>query len=84
MRDSFDSAGEDQVVKLIDDTAIHEAEDLIVGCEVCSKDAWLPFDYVLNTVTGDDPVSDYIMRTKAKCPCCRYQIRERSLVKPVE
>jgi hypothetical protein len=84
MRDFFD-ATEGQVVKLIDDVAIREAEYLISGCEACSEDAWLLFDDVLDAVTGENPnVNDYIMLNEASCPRCRHKIYERSLVKPRE
>jgi hypothetical protein len=83
MRYSFDPPLEVLVVKLVDDITVRQAENLIAGCEVCSDDACLTFDYVLDAVTGEDPkVTDYIMLNAASCPRCRHEIREKSLVEP--
>ncbi len=54
----------------------------ILGCEACSpEDAELPFDNVLDPVTGNDPaVTDYILETPAKCPQCKREIAEKTLL----
>jgi len=71
MRDFFDPAPETQNVVFMDARTLRQAEKLIVGCEGCSPDdVELPFDNILDRVTGHDPaVSDYIIvETMAKCP----------------
>ena len=47
-----------------------------------TKDAELPFDNVLDRVTGNDPaVTDYIfVEAIAKCPRCMREIAEKTLV----
>ena len=46
-----------------------KAATLILSCEACSDDAEIPFDYVLDWVTGLDPaVTDYVLSEPAKCP----------------
>jgi hypothetical protein len=41
----------------------------------------LPFDNVLDRVTGNDPaVTDYILEQPAKCPQFKRQISEKMLV----
>jgi hypothetical protein len=59
-----------------------KAEKLIIGCEGCSpEEADLPFDNVLDQVTGNDPaVTDYLLGEPAKCPRCRREIAEKTLV----
>jgi hypothetical protein len=43
--------------------------------------AEIPFDYILDELTGSDPtVTDYILEAPAKCPNCGRQIREKTLV----
>jgi hypothetical protein len=64
-------------------TGLRKAEKLIIGCEGCAPDdAELPFDNVLDRVTGNDPsITDYIfMEAMAKCPFCRRETNEKSLV----
>jgi hypothetical protein len=51
---------------------------LIVGCEACSEDAEIPFDNILDQVTGCAPsVTDYIMEVPAKCPRCFREILKK-------
>ena len=38
---------------------------------------------ILDSVTGSDPsVTDYILKAPAKCPNCRRDILEKTLVEP--
>ncbi len=42
-----------------------------------------PFDNILDRVTGSDPsVTDYILESPAKCPNCRREILEKTLIEP--
>jgi len=62
-RDFFDPTPEEQRVVLIDTETRRKAEKLIESCEYCnSLGAEIPFDNVLDHVTGSDPsVTDYIL-----------------------
>jgi hypothetical protein len=84
MPDFFEPTPETQNIVLIDATTLRQAEKkLIIGCEGCAPDdADLPFDNVLDRVTGNDPaVTDYIMvECTARCPQCRREINEKILV----
>jgi hypothetical protein len=84
MREFFAPAPEAQNVVLVEAMTIRQAEKLIVGCESCSPDdAEIPFDNVLDRVTGNDPaVTDYVLSEPAKCPMCRRAIFEKTLVEP--
>ena len=86
MPDFFDPTPETQNVVLIDAQTLRHAEKLIIGCEGCSpEDAELPFDNILDRVTGNDPsVTDYILEEPAKCPQCRREIYEKTLVESSE
>jgi hypothetical protein len=67
----------------VDAATLQKAEKLILGCEACSpEDAELPFDNVLDRVTGNDPeVTDFIfVEAMAKCPRCMREIGEKTLV----
>jgi len=63
---------------------LREAEKLIDSCEHCnSVSAEIPFDAILDRVTGSDPsVTDYVLEQPAKCPQCRLEILEKTLVEP--
>src|SRR5262249_52486905 len=55
--DFFDPILEDQSIVLIQETDLREAEKLIESCEHCNPEgAEIPFDNVLDRVTGADPV----------------------------
>jgi len=44
----------------------------------------VPFDNILDRVTGSDPsVTDYVLDSTAKCPSCRREILEKTLIEPV-
>jgi hypothetical protein len=79
--DFLDPTPEEQIVILIDAAELSKAAQLIIGCESCSDDAEIPFDNVLDNVTGSDPkVTDYIMERPPKCPSCFREITEKTLV----
>jgi hypothetical protein len=61
---------------------LRRAERLIESCEGCD-DAELPFDNILDRVTGSDPsVTDYVLEAPAKCPYCKREVFEKTLVEP--
>jgi hypothetical protein len=62
----------------------HKGECLLESCEHCNPaDAEIPFDHILDRITGSDPtVADYILEAPAECPNCRRDILEKTLVEP--
>jgi len=41
---------------------------MIAGYETCSEDAEIPFDNILDQLTGSDPsVTDYVLEVPARC-----------------
>jgi hypothetical protein len=83
-RDFFDPTPEQQVVVLVETATLGEAERLIESCDHCNEEgAEIPFDDILDRVTGSDPsVTDYILEAPAKCPNCRREIFEKTLIEP--
>jgi hypothetical protein len=61
----------------IDADTLQRAEQLISSCESCTPDlAEIPFDYVLDTITGCDPeFTDYVLTAPAQCPKCACAIQ---------
>jgi len=67
MSDFFDPRPEQQIVVLVDAATLRKAEKLIESCERCDPDAEIPFDAMLDQVTGSDPaVTDYIVESPEK------------------
>ena len=58
-------------------TTVRLAEQHIDSCEACTSDlAEVPFDYILDSITGCDPeVTDYVLPEPAHCPRCSGVIR---------
>lgn len=81
-RERFDPLWEETNIVLVDDGAIRKAERHISSCEACKRDeAQIPFDHVLDRVTGSDPlVTDYVLSRPAQCPRCKGGVGEKTLV----
>jgi hypothetical protein len=84
--DFFDPEPEEHIVILIDSATLRQAEKLIAFCEHCDEESSeYPFDVLLDKVTGADPfVTDYLLESPAKCPACKQDVREKTLVAPTE
>ena len=69
-RDLFGPTPEQQNVVLVDAPTLRKAERLIDSCEHCNEeDARIPFDNILDRVTGSDPnVTDYISGEVSELP----------------
>jgi len=63
---------------------IRQAEKLIESCEHCNPEgAEIPFDWILDRVTGQrGSTTDYFLESAAKCPNCKREILEKTLVEP--
>ena len=81
MRDFFDPTPEQQNVVLIDAATLQKAQQMTAGCEACSERAELPFENILDRLTGSDPtLTDYVLETPARCLQCGGKITEKTLV----
>jgi hypothetical protein len=83
-RDYFDPTPEEQNIVLVAVATLRKAERFIESCEFCNpKAAEIPFDHVLDRITGSDPsVTDYLLEMPAMCPNCGREITEKALVEP--
>ena len=83
--DFFDPSPEEQQVVLVSTETVREAAELIEFWERCISDAEIPFDWILDRETCNlGSETDYILETPAKCPNCKREIREKTLVEPIE
>jgi hypothetical protein len=73
---------DDLNIVLVDTGILRRARKHISGCERCSPCAEIPFESLLDQVTGYDPsVTQYILVDgSATCPRCLRQLRETTLV----
>jgi hypothetical protein len=80
----LDPAPAQQIVVLVDSTTLRKAEQLIESCEHCNPEgAEIPVHNILDRVTSSDPsVTDYVLEQPAKCPNCRRDVLEKTLVEP--
>lgn len=79
--DKFDPRlSKDTDIVLIYRKTVMDAELYLAGCETCSDAATLPFDALLDRLTGRHPATEYILERPAKCPFCRHWIYEKTLV----
>ena len=75
---------EDTDVVFVNRETLAEAEDFIAACEACEPArAEIGFDQVLDALTGCDPtVTEYVICHAARCPQCRCEVMEKTLVVP--
>ena len=68
----------------VDPSTVRKAEHRIESCEHCHPDdAEIPFDWILDQVTGRrGSTTDYILVESARCPNCKDEITEKTLVEP--
>jgi hypothetical protein len=66
---------------LVDAPILFEALEWVTGCEQCSPNAVISFDYIMDATTGADPtITEYIMYQPVKCPSCSAKITEKTCV----
>jgi hypothetical protein len=77
---------EHQNLIVVSAETVLKAAKLVESCETCNPiDAAIPFDWILDQVTGlDSTVTDYVIEEAAKCPNCRWPIFEKTPVKPTQ
>ena len=70
-------------VVTVDPAKVREAESKIECCEHCHPDdAEIPFDWILEKVTGRSGMVDFMMLETAKCPNCKQTLTEKTLIEP--
>jgi hypothetical protein len=75
-------AAEGPNIVRVDKETLRQARKLVFGCQVCSPNAEIPFDSILDRVTGRDPaVTQYVFSEGTiKCPRCMRHLSESTLV----
>jgi len=67
----------------VDPATAKEAEQLIESCEHCyPADAEILLDWPLAEVTGKRGPYEFMLSEPARCPNCKYEITEKTLVEP--
>ena len=73
----------ESVIKLVvvKESDIAKAQAFVDACESCCSRATIPFDYLLDAITGCDPtVVEYVMSSGPQCPFCSREIQRKTLV----
>jgi hypothetical protein len=80
----FPLTPEEQIIILVSAATLRRAQSLIAFCEHCdSEKAEFLFEHLLDRITGSDPMrTDYILEVPARCPNCRRDVFEKTLVVP--
>jgi hypothetical protein len=82
--DSFDRRQEFRMIVLVEREELDLAERFVASCEACDVEAELSFASILDSLKGSNPATtDYLFEMPAKCPRCRSDILEITLVKPI-
>ena len=69
----------------VDSVIGKKAEQQIESCEHCHPtDAEIPFDWLLAEVTGKRGPYEFMLSEPARCPNCKHEITEKTLVEPRE
>ena len=83
MDDLFDVSLQQIQLIAIGPNTLRRAEREIVFCEHCNpNDSEIPFDWLLTEVTGKRGPYEFILGELARCPNCKHEITEKTLVEP--
>jgi hypothetical protein len=67
----------------VDSATVKKAEQQIESCKHCHPaDAEIPFDWLLAEVTGRRGAVEFVLTEPARCPNCKHEITEKTLVEP--
>ena len=68
---------------IVDSVNAKKAEQQIESCEHCHPaDAEIPFDWLLAELTGKRGPYEFMLSEPARCPNCKHEITEKTLVEP--
>jgi len=77
----FEPCWEETEIVFIDEPTLLEAQAYTCGCEYCSDNLEITFDYVLDAVTECDPRgTEYLLCHPATCVSCGREISEKTFV----
>ena len=79
----FDPPLEEMTVHLVGENLRAAAQSMISGCDQCCDCPEITFDCILDELTGCDPkITEYVLCRPARCPRCRRDVTERTIVLP--
>ncbi len=85
MDDLFDVSLQQIRLIAIGPNTLRRAQREIAFCEHCHPhDSELPFDWLPVEVTGKRGPYEFILGELARCPNCKHEITEKTLVEPKE
>ena len=85
MDDLFDVSLQQTRLIAIGPNTLRRAEREIASCEHCHpNDSEIPFDWLLTEVTGKRGPYEFILGELGRCPNCKAEISEKTLVEPRE
>jgi len=85
MDDLFDVSLQQIQLIAIGPNTLRRAEREIAFCEHCNpNDSEIPFDWLRMEVTGKRGPYEFILGELARCPNCKHEITEKTLVEPKE
>ena len=83
MDDLFDVSLQQIQLIAIGPNTLRRAEREIVFCEHCQpNDSEIPFDWLLMEVTGKRGPYEFMLTEPARCPNCKHEITEKTLIEP--
>ena len=82
--DFYPLAPEEWPIVLVTYQTLRQAQNLIAFCEQCdTENSEFTFEMLLDRVTGSHPTrTEYILEVPARCPNCRREVLEKTLVVP--
>jgi uncharacterized protein with PIN domain len=80
----FHPSPDEQDIVLVPKPVLKQAQSLIAFCEHCNSEvSEFTFEMILDHVTRCDPTrTEYILEVPARCPNCRREVFEKTLVTP--
>ncbi len=67
----------------VDSATVQKTAQRIESCEHCHPDdAEIPFDWLLAELTGNRGPYEFVLGEPARCPNCKHEIAEKTLVEP--
>ena len=83
MDDLFDVSLQQIQLIAVGPNTLRRAEGEIAFCEHCHPhDSEIPFDWLITEVTGKRGPYEFILSEPARCPNCKHEIAEKTLVEP--
>jgi hypothetical protein len=64
----------------VQQSAAADARSELTGCERCTDDAQIPFDWILRDVMHREGMYEFILQVPVTCPKCLGRVHEKTRV----